>query len=85
MKETRSKEIERNQEVRQKIQVEVDAYRKHEANYQKQMAEHQKSMGAIEGKFRGELENRIGSVIKKAEEEKSKYDKACSNVSELSD
>ena len=49
------------------------------------MKEHQDKMSLVEGKFRGELENRIGSVIKKAEEEKSKYDKACSNVGELSD
>ena len=42
-------------------------------------------MGEIEIKFKGELEKRIGSVIKKAEEEKSKYDRACSNVQTLSD
>lgn len=42
-------------------------------------------MGVIEGKFKGELENRIGSVIKKAEDEKAKYDKACKNVFDLSD
>ena len=42
-------------------------------------------MGVIETKFKGELDTRIGSIIKKAEEEKAKYDKACSNVSELSD
>ena len=42
-------------------------------------------MGQIEKKFKGELENRIGGVIKQAETEKAKYDKAVSNVSELSD
>ena len=42
-------------------------------------------MGVIETKFKGELETRIGSIIKKAEDEKKKYDKAVSNVSELSD
>jgi chromosome segregation ATPase len=42
-------------------------------------------MGAIEGKFKGELEKRISTVIKKAEDEKAKYDKATNNVSELSD
>lgn len=42
-------------------------------------------MGRIEGKFKGELSTRVGSVIKKAEEEKAKYDKASSNVLELSD
>lgn len=49
------------------------------------MATHQAKMGKIEIKFKGELENRIGSVIKKAEEEKAKFDKAQSNVAELSD
>ena len=71
--------------MRQKIQTQVDEYRTHEADYQKQMQAHQSKMGVIEGKFRGELENRIGTVIKKAEEEKSKYDKVCGNVNELSD
>ena len=42
-------------------------------------------MSVIESKFKGELETRIGSIIKKAEDEKKKYDKAVSNVSELSD
>ena len=42
-------------------------------------------MGAIETKFKGELDNRIGGIIKKAEEEKAKYDRAQSNVAELSD
>ena len=42
-------------------------------------------MGVIEKKFKGELEQRIGSVIKKAEDEKKKYDKSLSNVNELSD
>ena len=46
---------------------------------------HQSKMGEIEIKFKGELEKRIGSVIKKAEEEKGKYDRACSNVQTLSD
>ena len=46
---------------------------------------HQQKMGVIETKFKGELETRIGSIIKKAEDEKKKYDKAVSNVSELSD
>ena len=49
------------------------------------MGTHQAKMGQIEQKFKGELENRIGGVIKQAETEKAKYDKACSNVSELSD
>ena len=42
-------------------------------------------MGVIETKFKGQLETRIGSIIKKAEEEKAKYDKVCSNVNEISD
>ena len=42
-------------------------------------------MGQIETKFKGELEKRIGGVIKQAESEKAKYDKAESNVSELKD
>ena len=49
------------------------------------MGIHQEKMGLIEVKFKGELEKRVGSVIKKAEEEKAKYDKSCSNVTELSD
>lgn len=49
------------------------------------MKVHQAKMSAIEGKFKGELEKRIGSVIKKAEDEKAKYDKATSNVGSLSD
>ena len=46
---------------------------------------HQQKMGVIETKFKGELESRIGGIIKKAEEEKAKYDKVTSNVQELSD
>lgn len=42
-------------------------------------------MGVIEKEFKGKLEKRIQPVIKKAEEEKAKYDKAQSNVGELSD
>ena len=49
------------------------------------MAVNQGKMGAIETKFKGELDNRIGGIIKKAEEEKAKYDKAQRNVAELSD
>lgn len=49
------------------------------------MKVHQEKMGAIEGKFKGELEKRISTVIKKAEEEKAKYDKASGNVASLSD
>ncbi len=49
------------------------------------MKVHQEKMGAIEGKFKGELEKRISTVIKKAEDEKAKYDKASANVSSLSD
>ena len=71
--------------MRQKIQEQVNDYRKHEEHYQKQMNVHQSKMVVIEGRFKGELETRIGSVIKKAEEEKAKYDKACFNVNELSD
>jgi len=41
---------------------------------------HQQKMGVIETKFKGELESRIGGIIKKAEEEKAKYDKVTSNV-----
>ena len=51
-------------------------YRVAEEKYQKQMAVNQGKMGAIETKFKGELDNRIGGIIKKAEEEKAKYDKA---------
>lgn len=85
LRDTRTKEVQNNQDVRQKIQVQVESYRKHEENYQKQMGTHQAKMGQIEQKFKGELEDRIGSVIKKAEAEKAKFDKAQSNVSELSD
>ena len=49
------------------------------------MTAHQAKMGVIETKFKGQLETRIGSIIKKAEEEKAKYDKVCSNVNEISD
>ena len=85
LKETRTQEVQRNQEVRQKIQDQVAEYRKHEETYQKQMTAHQAKMGVIETKFKGQLETRIGSIIKKAEEEKAKYDKVCSNVNEISD
>lgn len=85
LKETRTKEVQKNQEVRQQIQEQVAEYRTHEEHYQKQMNVHQQKMGVIETKFKGELETRIGSIIKKAEDEKKKYDKAVSNVSELSD
>ena len=85
LKETRTQEVQRNQDVRQKIQTQVADYRKHEEQYQKQMGVHQQKMGVIETKFKGQLESRIGGIIKKAEDEKAKYDKACSNVNELSD
>ena len=49
------------------------------------MGTYQTKMGQIEQKFKGELEKRIGGVIKQAESEKAKYDKAESNVSELKD
>ena len=49
------------------------------------MKVHQQKMSDIETRFKGELDTRVGSVIKKAEEEKAKYDKAQANVSELSD
>ena len=49
------------------------------------MGQHQQKMGVIEKEFKGKLEKRIQPVIKKAEEEKAKYDKAVSNVGELSD
>jgi len=60
-------------------------YKEHEAKYQSQTKLYQEKMGRIEGKFKGELSTRVGTVIKKAEEEKSKYDKASKNVMELSD
>lgn len=66
--------------MRQKIQTQVEAYRKHEDHYQKQMGLNQQKMGQIEQKFKGELEKRIGTVIKQAEQERAKYDKAQSNV-----
>lgn len=42
-------------------------------------------MSKIETKFKGQLEERVGSVIKVAEEEKKKYDKANKNVQDLSE
>ena len=42
-------------------------------------------MGTIETKFKGQLEKRIGSVIKKVEDEKVKYEKSVKNVNDLSD
>lgn len=78
-------EVNKNHDVRLKIQAQVKEYKEHEERYQKSLKVHQEKMGAIEAKFKGELEKRIGTVIKKAEEERVKYDKANSNVHELSD
>ena len=49
------------------------------------MSVHQKKMTDIQDKFKGQIDSTIGKEIKKAEEERSKYDKACKNVQELSD
>ena len=49
------------------------------------MGVHQKKMQGIETQFKGELESRVGNVIKKAEAEKVVYDKHCSNCRDLSD
>lgn len=49
------------------------------------MSVHQKKMGDIQDKIKGQIDSTIGKEIKKAEEEKAKYDKACKNVNELSD
>ena len=40
LRDTRTKEVQLNQDVRQKIQVQVEDYRKHEEHYQKQMGVH---------------------------------------------
>ena len=40
LKETRTKEVEKNRDVRLKIQAQVDEYRKAEDHYQKQMGIH---------------------------------------------
>ena len=42
-------------------------------------------MQGIEAQFKGQLESKVGNVIKKAEAEKVVYDKHCANCRELSD
>ena len=42
-------------------------------------------MGAIQERFKGELDGRIQPIIKQAEDERAKYEKAVANVSELKD
>ena len=42
-------------------------------------------MQGIEALFKGELESKVGNVIKKAEAEKVVYDKHCANCKDLSD
>ena len=42
-------------------------------------------MGAIQDKFKGELDVRIQPAIAAAETERAKYDRAVSNVNELKD
>ena len=85
LKTTRLEEVEKNQAVRVKIQEKVAEYREHEEAYQKKMSVHQGKMGALETRFKDELENKIGGMYKKATDEKTKYDKVLANVNELSD
>ena len=85
LKEERQKEFAANQEIREKIQDEVARYKAHEENYQKSMNVHRKEMEGIESLFKGQLDEKVGSVIKKAEAEKAVYDKHVANCKDLSD
>ena len=46
---------------------------------------HRKEMEGIESLFKGQLDEKVGSVIKKAEAEKTVYDKHVANCKDLSD
>ena len=85
LKEERQTEFAANQEIREKIQEEVARYKAHEENYQKSMNVHRKEMEGIESLFKGQLDEKVGSVIKKAEAEKTVYDKHVANCKDLSD
>ena len=49
------------------------------------MGVHQQKMAGIETKYKAQLEAKVGNVVKKAEAEKTVYDKHCNNCKELSD
>ena len=49
------------------------------------MGVHQQKMQGIETKYKAQLEAKVGNVVKKAEAEKTIYDKHCNNCKELSE
>ena len=49
------------------------------------MDAYNKQMEGVEKQFKGLLESKVMSVLKNVEVEKSKYEKACGNVADLSE
>jgi len=59
LKDARIVEVNRNQEVRNKIQAQVEEYKKAEENYQSKIKFFQEKMGQMQERFKGDLDDRI--------------------------
>ncbi|CDW74702.1 UNKNOWN [Stylonychia lemnae] len=83
-KQARGQELKENQEIRSKIQKAITDYKVKEEDYRSKMESHGKIIQEIEKKLKHTIDGSINKTVKEAEQEKTKFQKSCNNVAELS-